>query len=161
MATKKTSDLSLAGMKKKDSQTYKEKDRVEFPEGKVDIELNFRPTKKMVLIAELIDVLKQAVFDNKQIDANNSLAVEIALIMKHFTSLNISGLEANNFDGLVTLFSLLSDNGYLEPIMKAFDPVELEKLFNEIKESLIQYKKDVEKITAEMKSENKAVDIDA
>lgn len=127
--SKAVKNLSAQMVKRQNNQIYKHKKRIILGNYKLDIETVFRPSKIKVVIAEFMETLEQAVKDGKKIDVGIGLALSTVLVIKHFTSLVT---DANGYDGLLELLTILHDGEYTDTILEAFEKEQLEKMFGEL-----------------------------
>jgi hypothetical protein len=158
---KQAKDLSLSSVSKDNEKKYKETKRVDFPNGtKLDIPLLIRPTKVQLIIAELIDVMKEGAVEGKTFDLSTVLILRTAILIKHLTSISIDG-NAQGYDGLMSLFLELKDGEYIEPIIQAFDINEIAKIDSKINEAMEFLAKELKKdMQVEDEEEEQEVDVD-
>jgi hypothetical protein len=158
---KQAKDLSLSSVSKDNEKKYKETKRVDFPNGaKLDIPVYIRPTKIQLIIAELIDVMKEGAIEGKTFNLSTVLMLRSALIVKHLTSIKIDG-DTQGYDGLMSLFLELKDGEYIEPIIQAFDINEIAKIDNKINEAMEFLAKELKKDSeVEEDAEEQEVDVD-
>jgi hypothetical protein len=156
-------NLSLSHIKKQDIQKYKEKKQVLFDDGKtkVDVDVVFRPSKINEVIADLIKLIQAKVEKEEAPNGETIMAVVLSLIVKHFSSIDVKG--ANTFDDYLEMHIIMNDNGYLSPILQAFDPQELQKAIDEVNKNLERWTVELNKIIDEIKAkqEQKEVENDA
>jgi hypothetical protein len=156
-------NLSLSHIKKQDTQKYKEKKQVLFDDGKtkVDVDVVFRPSKINEVIADLIKLIQEKVEKEEAPNGEAIMAVVLSLIVKHFSSIDVKG--ANTFNDYLEMYMIMSDNGYLSPILQAFDPQELQKAIDEVNKNLERWTVELNKIIDEIKAkqEQKEVENDA
>jgi small nuclear ribonucleoprotein (snRNP)-like protein len=160
---KQAKDLSLSSVSKDNEKKYKETKRVDFPNGaKLDIPVYIRPTKIQLIIAELIDVMKEGAVEGKTFDLSTVLILRTSLLIKHLTSISIDG-DTKGYDGLMNLFLELKDGEYIEPIIQAFDINEIAKVDEKINQAMEflarELKKDSE-LQIEDEEEEQEVDVD-
>ncbi|MCM3274165.1 hypothetical protein [Paenibacillus elgii] len=148
--SKTAKNLSMSLVKKQDAQKYKERKRVNFDDAKVDVDVVFRPSKRNLVVAETLDVLQNALVENKKMDGATGIAISTALIIKHFTSIET---DAEGYDGLLNMLTLLKDGDYLEKITGAFEQDELEKMFEELNKAIHITKEIIEAETEKAKVE--------
>ncbi|MFC8688152.1 hypothetical protein [Brevibacillus porteri] len=121
----KAQNLSMTHAKKEDTKKYKDKKQVLFHDGtKLDIDVVFRPSKKQELGVDLLKLIREKIEKLENVDGNLLTDVLTSLIVKHFTSIQVKGLES--FDDHLEMYKILQDNDYLSPILQAFDPIELQ-----------------------------------
>lgn len=145
-------NLSLSHLKKQDTEKYKEKKQVLFHDGtKVDVNMVFRLSVQNDLNTELLHLLQTKVENRENVEGISIMAVAFSLIIKYFTSIDIKG--AKTFNDYLEMYSILEDNGYLEPIVKAFDPMELQKSMDNINKVISRWTNDMGKVIDEIKRE--------
>jgi len=144
-------NLSLAHIKKQDAKRYKDKKQVLFDDGtvKVDVDVSLRSSKKNQVIADLFKLIQEKSGNHESMTGELITAAMISLIIKQFTTIDVKGL--NTLDDHVELFVILSDNGYLSPIMNAFDKVELQTMIDEINTQLGNWNVEIQKMMNESK----------
>lgn len=150
MATAK--NLSLSHIKKQDSKRFKDKKQVLFDDGaiKVDIDLKFRPSKKNQVVADLLRLIHEKADKKEPLSGDLISATMISLIVQHFTTIDVKGLTS--LDDYVELFTILSDNQYLAPIMDSFDEKELQLLIDEINKQLNKWNVELNKVLDDLDS---------
>jgi hypothetical protein len=141
-------NLSMSLVKKQDAQKFKDKKRVNFDNAKVDVDVVFRPSKRGVVVAEMMEVIQQAFTEQKKIDAGIGIAISTMLIIKHFTSIET---DASDYDGFLEMTKLLNDGDYTSKILESFEPSELEKMFEELNTTLNMVTNEIDKVLEENK----------
>lgn len=144
-------NLTLSHIKKQDAKRYKDKKQVLFDDGtvKVDVDVSLRSSKKNQVIADLFKLIREKSGNHESMTGELITAAMISLIIKQFTTIDVKGL--NTLDDHVELFVILSDNGYLSPIMNAFDKVELQTMIDEINTQLGNWNVEIQKMMNESK----------
>lgn len=148
--SKTTKNLSMSLVKKQDAAKYKDKKRVNFDDVKVDVDVVFRPSKRNLVVAEMLDVLHNALVEKRKMDGGIGLIISNALIIKHFTSIET---DAEGYEGLISMLTLLKDGEYLEKIMSAFDKEQLEIMYEEINQGILITKEIIDKEVEKANSE--------
>jgi hypothetical protein len=153
-------NLSLSHIKKQDTQKYKEKKQVLFDDGKtkVDVDVVFRPSKINEVIADLIKLIQAKVEKEEAPNGETIMAVVLSLIVKHFSSIDVKG--ANTFNDYLEMYMIMNDNGYLSPILQAFDPQELQKAIDEVNKNLEKWTIELNKIIDEIKAKQIQEEVD-
>lgn len=155
--SKTVKNLSMSLVKKQDAAKYKDKKRVNFDDAKVDIDVIFRPSKRNLVVAEMLDVLHNALVEKRKMDGGIGLILSNALIIKHFTSIET---DAEGYEGLINMLTLLKDGDYLEKIMNAFEQTQLETMYEELNKAILMTKEIIEAETEKAKVEGeKGADI--
>lgn len=156
-------NLSLSHIKKEDAKKFKDKKQVLFHDGnvKVDVDLVFRPSKRNEVSADLMKLMQGKLELNpEEVTAETSLAVILCLIIRHFSTLDVKGAET--FDDYLEMFKIMTDNGYLSPILQSFDPQELQSTIEEVSKNLnkwtLELNKEIDDIKA--KQDQKEVETD-
>ncbi|MBU7316147.1 hypothetical protein [Paenibacillus oleatilyticus] len=148
--SKTVKNLSMSLVKKQDAAKYKDKKRVNFDDVKVDVDVVFRPSKRNLVVAEMLDVLHNALVEKKKMDGGVGLIISNALIVKHFTSIET---DAEDYEGLINMLTLLTDGEYLEKIMNAFEKEQLEIMYEELNKAILMTKEIIEIETEKAKVE--------
>jgi hypothetical protein len=145
-------NLSLSHIKKQDTQKYKEKKQVLFDDGKtkVDVDVVFRPSKINEVISDLLKLIQEKVEKEEAPNGETIMVVVLSLIVKHFSSIDVKG--ANTFNDYLEMYMIMNDNGYLSPILQAFDPQELQKAIDEVNKNLEKWTIELNKIIDEIKA---------
>ncbi|NEW08221.1 hypothetical protein GK047_19660 [Paenibacillus sp. SYP-B3998] len=139
--SKNVKNLSVAVVKKQNAQMYKDKKTIHFENAKLLVDIVFRPSKKSLVIAEMLDVLKEAMLENQKIDSAKGIALSTMLIIKHFTSIET---DAQGYNGLLDMLVQLNDGEYTPKIIESFEQIELEKMFSELSNSMELVKKQLD-----------------
>ncbi|WP_010498385.1 hypothetical protein [Paenibacillus elgii] len=148
--SKTVKNLSMSLVKKQDAAKYKDKKRVNFDDVKVDVDVVFRPSKRNLVVAEMLDVLHNALVEKRKMDGGIGLIISNALIVKHFTSIET---DAEDYEGLINMLTLLTDGEYLEKIMTAFEKEQLEIMYEELNKAILMTKEIIETETEKAKVE--------
>lgn len=154
-------NLSLSQIKKEDAKKYKDKKQVLFNDGaaKVDVDLVFRPTKRNEVVADLLKLIQTMVKKQESVDGDSILAVVLCLIVKHFTTIDVKGV--NTFDDYLEMFTIMTDNDYIFPILQAFNPQELQITIDEVNKNLENWTIELNKIIDEVKAKQDQEEVDS
>lgn len=143
-------NLSLSHLKKQDTEKYKEKKEVLFHDGtKVDVDKVFRPSVQNDLNTELLKLFQDLIKKKDKADGGEITAVALCLIIKYFTSIEVKG--AKTFNDYIEMYNIIEDNEYLQPIIQAFEPSELQKSMDSINNMISHWTKDMERVIEEVK----------
>ncbi|MCI1763636.1 hypothetical protein [Heyndrickxia oleronia] len=144
--SKNMKNLSLNQIKKQNTQKFKDKKRVQFDNAKLDIDLVFRPSKKNQLFTEFMEVVVEGLQNKKVFDTEVILALSVMLAIKHFTSIETN---AEGYDGLLEMMSILDDGEYTKKILEEFNKTELENLLLELRQIVSKVAIEAKKLAEE------------
>ncbi|MBD2846439.1 hypothetical protein IDH44_14655 [Paenibacillus sp. IB182496] len=149
--TKTQKNLTLGYIERRNDSEYREHRRLNLnDEVKLDIARRFKPSVRDDVVADYLAAIQDAAQRGLPLSERGLLAVAAALIIKHFTSLRTN---ATGYAELATLLAKLQDSGYLEPILAAFDPEELEQMNRQIQRANELLTEELEKAVAYRRDE--------
>ncbi|TVY09971.1 hypothetical protein [Paenibacillus cremeus] len=125
--------LTLSSINKAHAKEFNEQKRVTLKTGDyIDLQVRFKKTSIQRFLIDYQEILEQ--LKEKEVDMNvikDITFIFYMLLLRHFTSLNII---PNEVDKMVIVCEKLIDLDILEEIMNAFDPAEIEKVNNMMKQ---------------------------
>jgi|GEM_PF-5772170 len=163
--------LTLGAIKKENAK-YRETKRIQLDsKNHLDVNTKFDPDTKELAKAEFIKVIFDKLleitnnsnvdgeFDNslyeqasdEYLSAINLIGIQIALIIKHFTSLEI---DATTYEDYVKVMSELGKYDYTEAIIEALGKEERDKLFAEFTTELDKANNKIIEEVEKLKAQN-------
>lgn len=141
MAKTKAKQLTVAAMKKKDTQ-YNHRKEVRIDGYVVNVDIKFRPTKIQSVLDDYREMTNYIIENKISIDVVGMLYL---LMVKHFTDLEISD---DPVEQLLTL-NIMIDNEFLKPIVESFDQEEVTKFHQMMNIAKENYKLALEELRKE------------
>ncbi|OMD75289.1 hypothetical protein [Paenibacillus odorifer] len=161
-------NLTLGAIKK-DNAKYKKTKRIQLDSTThLDVDTKFDPSKRAlakvdfvnIVFTKLLELTKEAsdgdMLDEEKYDASTNnylnekalLALEILLIIKHFTSLEV---KANDYDECFNAIEQLESYEYLQTILESFGKDEFNLLLNEFSSEIDTVNAKIDQLIKEQK----------